>query len=178
MEEKGNSESLLLHIEDFCPKQVARICHSKKHLTVRSKNRFEASTNQAIYPPWHIHETDIIYNLSLNIHPSIAWFVWAITRRLLRTCTDFFLWYILTRSLAQNTFTSSLILSEIAYHPPNPYLKKLKKSSENDIFFIKNLKMSYNSTASKRAFCLEYQFGTIFCFKGASLAIESIFKWF
>ena len=47
MEEKGNSESLLLHIEDFCPKQVARICHSKKHLTVRSKNRFEASTNQA-----------------------------------------------------------------------------------------------------------------------------------
>ena len=51
MEEKGNSESLLLHIEDFCPKQVARICHSKKHLTVRSKNRFEASTNQAIYPP-------------------------------------------------------------------------------------------------------------------------------
>ena len=47
MEEKGNSESLLLHIEDFCPKQVARICHSKKHLTVRSKNQFEASTNQA-----------------------------------------------------------------------------------------------------------------------------------
>ena len=51
MEEKGNSECLLLHIEDFCPKQVARICHSKKHLTVRSKNPFEASTNQAIYPP-------------------------------------------------------------------------------------------------------------------------------
>ena len=177
MEEKGNSESLLLRIEDFCPKQVAGICHSKKSLTVRSKNRFEASTNQAIYPPWHIHETDIIYNLSLNIHTSIAWFVWAITRRLLRTCTDFFLWYILTRSLAQNTFTSSLILSEIAYQPPS-LPEKAKKSSENDIFFIKNLKMSYNSTASKRAFCLEYQFGTIFCFKGASLAIESIFKWF
>ena len=48
MEEKGNSESLLLHIEDFCPKQVARISQSKKHLTVRGKNRFEASTNQAI----------------------------------------------------------------------------------------------------------------------------------
>ena len=136
MEEKGNSESLLLHIEDFCPKQVARICHSKKHLTVRSKNRFEASTNQAIYPPWHIHETDIIYNLSLNIHPSIAWFVWAITRRLLRTCTDFFLWHILTSSLAQNTFTSSLILSEIAYPPPPSLPEKAKKSSENDIFFL------------------------------------------
>ena len=135
MEEKGNSERLLLPIEDFCAKQVARICHSKSHLTVRSKNRFEASTNQAIYPPWHIHETDIIYNLSLNIHPSIAWFVWAITRRLLRTCTDFFLWHILTSSLAQNTFTSSLILSEIAYHPPPSLPEKGKKSSENDIFF-------------------------------------------
>ena len=63
--------------------------------------------------------------------------------------------------------------------PPPPSLpEKAKKSSENDIFFIKNLKIIYNSTASKRAFCLEYQFGTIFCFKGASLAIESIFKWF
>ena len=141
MEEKGNSESLLLHIEDFCPKQVARICHSKKHLTVRNKNRFEASTIQAIYPPWHIHETDIIYNLSLNIYPSIAWIVWALTRRLLRTCTEFFLWHILTSSLAQITFTSSLILSEFAYqHPPPSTLKKVKKSSENDIFLSKTSK--------------------------------------
>ena len=140
MEEKGNSESLLLHIGDFCHKQVARICHSKKNLTVRSKNRFEASTIQAIYPPWHIHETDIIYNLSLDIYPSIAWIVRAITRRLLRTCTDFFLWHILTSSLAQNTFTSSLILSEFAYQPLPPPPEKGKKSSENDIFLSKTSK--------------------------------------
>ena len=38
VEEKGNSESLL---------QVARICHPKRFLTVRSKNRFEASAIQA-----------------------------------------------------------------------------------------------------------------------------------
>ena len=136
MEEKGNSESLLLPIEDFCAKQVARICHSKSHSTVRSKNRFEASTNQAIYPPWYTHETDEIYNISPNIHPSIAWFVRAITGRLLRTCTVFFLWHILISSLAQNTFTSSMILSEFAYHPPSPPLpEKGKKIVKISFFF-------------------------------------------
>ena len=136
------------------------------------------------YPPWHIHETDIIYNLSLNIHPSIAWFV--LTRFNLVCYNSPIATYM--HWLFSMIYSDKKLGSEHFYKqsdtfrnclPPPPSLpEKAKKSSENDIFFIKNRKMSYNSTASKRAFCLEYQFGTIFCFKGASLAIESIFKWF
>ena len=121
-------------------------------------------------------------NISPNIHPSIAWFVRAITGRLLRTCTVFFLWHILIGSLAQNTFTSSMILSEFAYHPPPSTTWKRQKNSENIFFFFIIFFFFYNffysSAASKRAFCLIYPSGAIFCFKCASLAIENITKWF
>ena len=69
-----------------------------------------------------------------------------------------------------------MTLSEFAYQPPPPPLpEKGKKIVKISPFFF-GIIFVYNSTASKRAFCLEYPFGTIFCFKAASLALEIIIK--
>ena len=67
-----------------------------------------------------------------------------------------------------------MTLSEFAYQPPPPLPEKGKKIVKILPFFL--LFFFYNSTASKRAFCLVNPFGTIFCFKAASLALEIIIK--
>ena len=88
----------------------------------------------------------------------------------------------INRQLGSEHFYKQYDTFRICLPPPPPSLpEKGKKNSENIffffiIFFFYNF--SYSSAASKRAFCLIYPSGAIFCFRCASLAIEIITKWF
>ena len=131
------------------------------------------STIHASDPPWKIHKMLKTYNLSLNFRLSIAWMVRPLNGALLSTFTGLLLWDIMASNLLHNPFTGSRKQSAISHQPPPPSTWKRVKNENKKKIFLKNIEIRRFFIASVGALCLEYRFYAIFCFKAATLALET-----